>query len=103
MSATSIPIREELVGAPLSFEEHFGTETDDVDFIGLLEASSSEQTIGSTYCDTYLRAADASTALEVSQKMSDYLIDINIYWYVLQNYIMKLRYNFLNRKKNVRE
>eukprot|EP00102_Acyrthosiphon_pisum_P026274 XP_016663484.1 PREDICTED: uncharacterized protein LOC107884906 isoform X1 [Acyrthosiphon pisum] len=29
-----------------------------VNFVGLLKSSSSKQTIGDTYCDTYLRAAE---------------------------------------------
>ncbi|XP_029348380.1 uncharacterized protein LOC115034944 [Acyrthosiphon pisum] len=70
---------DKLVGAPSSFEAHFGAKTEDVDFVGLLEQTTCNQEITSTYCDTYLRAADASISLEGSEKMSDYLIDINIY------------------------
>lgn len=81
-SATSVHTREELVGAPSSFEEYFGIGTEDIDFVVLLEILNSELTIGDTYCDTYLRAADAST-----QKMSNYLIDINIYRCVLRQYM----------------
>lgn len=40
-----------------------------------------------------------ATQLEVSQKMSDYLIDINIYQYVLKNYVIKLIANYLKRNK----
>lgn len=98
-SATYARTPEVPVGVPSSFEAHFGTETADVDFVALLEASSSDQMIGDTYCDTYVRAAGASTQLEVSQRMSDYLIDINIYQYVLKQYLFKLRSNYLNRKK----
>ncbi|CAI6374905.1 unnamed protein product [Macrosiphum euphorbiae] len=78
-SATYVATRADLVGAPSSFEEHFGASTADVDFVGFLEASASNQGITETYCDTYLRAADASTLSEASEKMDDYLIDINIY------------------------
>jgi len=81
------------------FEEHFGASTEDVDFVGFLEASTSQQQITEAYCDTYLRAADASTALEASEKMEDYLIDINIYRLVLWNYVKKLRMNYINRNK----
>ncbi|CAI6374775.1 unnamed protein product [Macrosiphum euphorbiae] len=78
-SATCVGTREDLAGAPSSFEEHFGASTEDVDFVGFLEALTSGQQITETYCDTYFRAADASTALEASERMEDYLIDINIY------------------------
>jgi len=88
-SATYVATQVDLVGAPSSFEEHFGANTADVDFVGFLEQSASSQGITETYCDTYLRAADASTLLEASEKMEDYLIDINIYRLVLINFIKK--------------
>lgn len=100
-SATYARTPEVPVGVPSSFEAHFGPETADVDSVALLEASSSDQMIGDTYCDTYVRAADASTQLEVSQRMSDYLIDINIYQYVLKQYVLKLRSNYLNNREKM--
>jgi len=99
MSVTSAPTHQEVVGAPSSFEVHFGAVTEDVDFLGLLEEPIFGQGIGETYCDTYLRVADASIQLEVSQKMQDYLIDINIYRYVLRSYLLKVRKYYLNKSK----
>ncbi|CAI6374739.1 unnamed protein product [Macrosiphum euphorbiae] len=52
-SATYAATPADLVGAPSSFEEHIGASTADVDFVGFLEASASNQGIMETYCDTY--------------------------------------------------
>jgi len=51
-SVTFAATQEGLVGAPSSFEAHFGVATADVDFVALLERSTSKGSITETYCDT---------------------------------------------------
>lgn len=73
----------------------FGSETarpsrnsDDLDFVELLEQSSSSHPTTSVSCDTYLQVLDSSKELVATPKMKDYVIDINIYRQVLKNYLM---------------
>jgi len=67
----------------------------------LLEESTSNHQTTTTYCDTYLKAIDSSTELVASQKLEDYLIDINMYRYVLKLYLIKKRDFFLNYSVNI--
>lgn len=82
-----------------SIDRFFGQERDEEDFVELLEGSTSAQQISETSLDIYLRATESFTELVASAKMKDYVIDINIYQYVLLNYIFKLLDNYLNRYK----
>jgi len=75
--------------------------TEYVDLGALLEESTSNQSTTPVFCDTYLKAIDSSTELVASQKMDDYVIDINIYRYVLKNYIIQLRDEFLNYSNHI--
>jgi len=98
-SATCAGTSQTPVDVVGSLDRHFGPEKDEPDFVEFLEESTSLQKIGETSVDIYLRAAESSTELVALVNMEDYVIDINIYQYVLFKYILKLRNNYLNRYK----
>lgn len=79
-----------------SLEDYIIPDTDSVDYVGFLEGSIYDQPIGEASVDTYLRAADASTELVATAKMRDYVIDINIYRYVIKRKILQLRESYIN-------
>lgn len=75
------------VDADGSLDRFFRQERDEPDFVKLLEGSTSQQQISEKSLVIYHRAAESSTELVTSARMEDYVIDINIYQYVLLNYI----------------
>lgn len=96
-SHTFVPTQMSLVDALGYSDQQHGQRTENVNFAELLGQPNSSQSITPTYCDTYLKPLDSSTELVASQKMSDYLIDINIYRLVLKQYLLKQRYQQLNK------
>lgn len=95
---TSAQIQTSLVGANGFNDQQHGQRMENVDFGELLGQASSNQSITPTYLDTYLKPLDSSTELVASQKMSDYVIDINIYRFVLKQYLLKQRFIQLNEQ-----
>lgn len=101
-SPICVPTERTPAAAVGSVEDYFTVDTDSVDFVGFLEGSIYEQPIGEASVDTYLRAADASTELVASAKMRVYVIDINIYRYVIKRKMLNLRDNYINSEiKNI--
>lgn len=109
---TSAPIETNLVGAVGSKNLSFSPDTNNVDFVGLLERPSFSHQTMETFCDTYVKAADASRELVASTTLKDYLIDINIYRLVLIDYMYEqhkifhlqqnLSINFIKKEKKIK-
>lgn len=55
---------------------------------GLLEERTSGQSTMPTSCDTFLHMLDASSELVTSSNFKDYFVDINIYRYVVIDFVM---------------
>lgn len=98
-SPTSVPVQTALVDVVGCNGIEAGPSLANVDFVELLERPNYKSPTLSIFCDTYLKALDASKELVDSVKMKDYLIDINIYRQViLLNYLLKQRLLYLNER-----
>lgn len=91
----------------MNLADAYGSETQttsrctgNVNFAELLERSTCNQATTRVSCDTYVQALDSSKELVASTNMKGYVIDINIYRYVLLNYLIKLRNEFINENYN---
>lgn len=93
---TSAPIQTIVVDALGSENRCILDNSGAPNFGEILSPGSSNQSTAAEYCDTYLRAQDAST------KLKDYFIDINIrYRYVLIIKILNERTDIYNEKNMI--
>lgn len=97
MCPTSAPTQMNLVDVHGYNVQSTSQSSENVNFAELLVPTNSNQLTTPIYLDTYLKPLDSSTGLVASQKMLDYVIDINIYRFVLKLYLLKQRLLQLNK------
>lgn len=87
MMATSALITVNLVGVLGSKDQSTRRNGANVDLVALLEWLSSNRSTLQTFLDTYFKVIDSFNELVASPRMLDYVIDLNIYWCVLTQYM----------------